>query len=711
MKAIILILGLIVYANCELGAVTHCGNIFVTEVAGLNTLKNNVLKKCQELLANNSLTEENGCLQCNSRLIYNLFPYEKGIVALSFCMGSTLTCETKYTGNMEQLFNNFMDLMNTSEKVSALLEKEIELKKTTIDKDVAPSTNAITGKIIRHTSTSLTYEISTTLDSPIKCFKTLTSTEPEFPTGSTYYILQPRTSKRVFTESFTASDYDCQTYSLHLKCVPLPYQENVSSSTSIKLFTVNHKTETTSCKIVDPDEPIPPTPTPTPTPSEEKKESVPTMQTYDPMIVNETEISIARSLSSSEEKENFLAKNFKTFESEDKFVNKMNQVIRANKVLEVIDCESGNCKEQKKQIQNNCWKSIKDEIQKDDKSIVENLDAKPEEFEKNTKILFQTMIVSFGNNDSFHKESAQDALNVASKALSSSTEIIEKLNTKEAENKEAIKEDVINLMVTTASSMFQLTNVLGSTNNEENLVNKEEDVKTIQKAIDNVAKCLIINKVNEKKTVNFIFSFIQFTNSRLRRLDDNSYVYSNLEDGIEVVIPKEYVSKLDQGTGIKIVNYKSYPFITQSGSKYFSNKVVSVELVNEQDGTTVNAPDMDKNNKIEVFFKKDTIDSSFNTCYMFDNAKDSEPSTDNVTVDSSKNGYLGCQISKLGNVLVGNYNTKQGLPGYAIFLIVFSVLLVLGISGFLVWKFVIQRKLEKDKMTSLNETPKEMAKV
>ena len=70
------------------------------------------------------------------------------------------------------------------------------------------------------------------------------------------------------------------------------------------------------------------------------------------------------------------------------------------------------------------------------------------------------------------------------------------MNTKEAENKEAIKEDVINLMVTTASSMFQLTNVLGSTNNEENLVNKEEDVKTIQKAIDNVAKCLIINKVN-----------------------------------------------------------------------------------------------------------------------------------------------------------------------------------------------------------------------
>lgn len=708
MKAIILILGLIVYANCELGAVTYCGNIFIKEVPNLNALKSTILLKCQELLDKNSLTEDNGCLQCNSRYVYNLFPYEQKLVTLSFCIGSTLTCQTKYTGKMNQLFNSFMNLINTSEKLSALFEKEIQLNKTTIDKDEAPAAKAIKGTIIRHTSTSLTYEISTELDSPIKCFKTLTSTntstepepEPEFPTGSTYYILQPRTSKRVFTESFTASSYDCQTYKFYLKCVPLPYQENVSTSTTIKLFEVKHKIESTICKAVYPIDPVPPA-------SSQEKESLPTMKSEDPMVVDEEEIEVFRGFPL-EEKEQYM-QSIGTFENKTGFIEKMNEIIHANKILEAVGCESENCEEQKRQIQNNCWKSIKNEIEKDNKTIIDSLDAKEGGFEKNTKILFQTMIVSFGNDGSFQKELAQDAISISSKALSLCNEIIQKIDNKNDESKEAIKEDLLNLMVSAGSSMFQIANALKKTNNEETLVTKQEEVKEVQKSIDNVAKCLILNQENEKKTVNFNFSFNLITNSTLRRLDENFYEYKYPEEGIEIMVPKEYGNKLEPNTGIKIISFKSYPFITQAGSKYFSNRAVSVEFVNGQDGTIVNSTEIDKNAKIEVLFNNDIIDSSFKTCYMFNDTSDNEPSTEKVTVDTSKEGYIGCQMSKTGDVLVGNYNKKQsGLPGYAIFLIVFSVLVVLGVSGFLVWKFIIQKKLEKDKMMSLNETPREM---
>ena len=110
----LIILTLFVFpTNCDTGFKTHCANIFVKEMAGLNRLKNGVINKCTQFLKTKNLNENNGCALCSNRLTYNLYDFQKignvSEVMISVCMGSSLTCKTQYSGDSDAIFNEFFN--------------------------------------------------------------------------------------------------------------------------------------------------------------------------------------------------------------------------------------------------------------------------------------------------------------------------------------------------------------------------------------------------------------------------------------------------------------------------------------------------------------------------------------------------------------------------------------------------------------------------
>ena len=694
------------YSHCELGATTYCVNIFLDQTFNTNVLSSLILDKCTALLADEGLTNDNGCLTCNARTIINLFDLPPGEqLALSFCIGSTLTCDTKYSGNMETLTNKFANMINTQDKLTEIFGSKgtVVYHSYSIEKDQTFNPKAITAQIVRHTPTSLTYKISSSLSYPVKCYKALAYEKPTFEPGSLYYLLKANTENRVFTESFTASSYDCKTYKMYLQCYTIPFQETAEKVTEIELITIDHKTEGTTCKIIDYDEPIPEEPdTPTPEPE-------PEMETDNPKVNNTREVNKVK-LMEDEEKIDYIDSIKQNLTDDIAFaennVEKMNNIIRANEVIGAVNCtknsKSSECLLIKKDVISQTWEVISDEIKGED--IATALGKGKEEYEKNVKIVLQTMHSSLKNEEAFEKDTASTAIEITTKTLQSSLSIIENI---ENDKSGAIKKDVANLIASTASVMIQVTKITKEpAEKKDTLITKETQFTEIKKTITEVTKCLVKTKVTSIITKSFSYktlSLTQSTPSRLRRLGNDDLVYEFPEEGIEVVIPSSAVAGIDISKYlIKVINYKSYPFLTDKGMEHFSDNVVSISLINTEDLSEMELKGFKKDSRIQVKFSKEKIDSSFNKCYMYDYEKEDKPSNKDVDV-SNEDGKIVCLATKTGDVLVGDYST--GMAWWLILIIVLLCLLFVGGVLLLVFKFVINGKKtpEPERKATLNE--------
>lgn len=684
--------------HCDTGFITHCANLFVQERDSLNNLKSSVLTSCNEFLKNKNLNETNGCVLCNERFTYNLYDLgvvdTKSDVMISVCMGSSNTCETNYSGDSAQLFDEFLATVNDQDKLKTLSSLDpLILSKFNTETDVAPSSQAITASIIKETEDSLTYKISSTLEYPVKCYKSLDTDKPEFPQGSLYYILKPKTTNRIFTEYFKSSDYDCQTYSLYLKCFSVPYQDNIKTFTEYKFFSIKHEMAGTSCQYSEGVQAEP-------EPEEEKpleKENIPTLSTKDPKNDNSQEISEIQSKQPEKQLEAIkdITSNLKE-STNDKFTDSMNSVIKANEIIGAVDCnqleessQQKSCNSTKEEIQKECWNNIESTISNKD-TIADSLDPESEDFESNLKILYQTMITSFKNPETFDKDTKKKAMSLTSQTLQESLELLEKIdNNEHITDKDLVKKDLINLIAAAASSVLQLAH--DESSKKEFISEKEQ--KQVRLSLKTVSRVLLDNDIEEKQLNNIEFKCKK--NDEESNSDGLNIVYPN--QGINVTIPTEYIKKKydkDNIIGFCVNKYQNYPFITTKGTDTFYRHVIAVEAISgDEDYNVVKVEKLEKDNQLTISYRQNFLAPANLTdekCYLFDSESQNKPKTKS-TKGSKDDKYLICTCDKFGDVLVGDF--KSGLPGYAIALITIGSLAVAGVGGFLCWKFGVVAKV------------------
>ena len=690
-------------ANCDTGFKTHCANFFVKEIAGLNSMKNGVVNKCNDFLMTKNLNETNGCVWCSNRLTYNLYDMNKidnvSEVMISVCMGSNLTCETQYSDDSETLFTEFFDSVKTQENLRNLSGLDVELTRVETEKDAAPPSDAIQASIVQKTGQALTYKISTTLDYPVKCFKALDTYKPEFPNGSLYYILKPKTTNRVFTEFFKSSDYDCQSYSLYLKCIPVPYQDNINLFTEYTLLSVKHETTGTKCEYteglqseIEPEEEKP-----------LQKEDVPTLLTKNPMNDNSEEVSKVVSQQPDEQLETIknISTDLKTSSSSSvKFSDSMNSIIKANEIIEVVNCkqleeenQQKSCNNTKEEIQKECWNNIDNSIS-NKKSVVESLDPESEDFEDNTKILYQTIIKSFKNPETFDQSTKKQAISLTAQTLQESLELLQKIDDNTyISDKIKVKSDIINLIAAAASSVLQV--VHEELSKDDFVSEKEQD--QVRLSMKTVSRVLLTNNVEDKQLNNVEFKCFK-EDAALN--EENGLTFSYPNQGIEVNVPSEYVKKKytkENIIGFCVIKYQNYPFITSKGRESFYKHVLSVEAISDnEEKNVVKVEKLEEGSKLSISYRQNFLNISnvtYENCFLFDFESQNEPKSKNTKV-STDEVFFTCTCDKFGDILVGNYKESNGLPGYAVALIViFSLLAVGGVVGFLCWKFGLHKKV------------------
>ena len=686
------LLSIIVIARCELGAQTFCGNIFFEDGPKINSMENAILAKCKEVAALGAPNGE-GCLVCNRRNVNGLYPFESKVDVMSICMGSTVTCQTKYNGNMENLFNQFFNQVNTQEKMRNVTENEkAVLYRTSIEKDIAPDSSKIQIKEIKHTKTSFTYEITSNLDYPIKCYKALDTKQHNFIESDLYYILKPNTQNRVFTEYFPESDYDCKKYSLYLECYSIPFQDNAEKVTKVNFGTFLHKDKDSQCEYIDLDE------------ENEKKEEeekknqkpaqeLPKLDGIDPLEDFSNEL-LEFEQNDEQAKKDEVTKINKNLQEEintsSTIVGKVNVVVKANQKIQKVDCkEDSSCQEAKSEIVTETWNQI-EMLAKTSEDLSDSLGKEGESFEENTKIFLEALIISYNNYDSFSNETLSKSIALGTKALESSSDILKSIDSNtHIQDKSTVKKDVISLFTAAASSsLYTLNPNLVNKSSKKNIIRVTDEAKSLYSSFNKLAEILIENE-KEVETENYSFNYIVLAKA-LRRLEtindeakenekaeEGEYVF--LREGVEIKLPVSYIQKEynnEDTVHIGIFTYASYPFFEEKGAKDFSNLVVSVNLLSGNE--VIQTKTFPEEEKIEVKYNVNSLEKDYNGCYIV-NPTSSE-SIKKISRVSEK-GSIVCRSDKFGDVMVGD--PKNGIQGWGIFLIILSVFIVLGILGFI----------------------------
>ena len=645
---LIIILSYISFIFCDNKVTTYCGNLNVTAFTRSKIAYTKIIQKWNTTISNRGYYTTNGCLRVNQRNVIGLYNFtNKTQAMMSLCVSSAANCPAAFTGDIKTFFNELMGFINTSEKLKSVTGIDINLLGTTIEWDFAPPANGVTFKEIKHTQNALTYSLSTSYDYPVKCFKKLTTTQPTLKPSDLYYILKPRTNNQIFTEYFESSDYDCNFYTLYLKCVPLPHQDSVVNSVLITTLYSNkqHKGSGACPSYVDA------VSEPEPAPKEEEDEELPTqeipqLRTSNPIEDFSSSIESFSSLDLNAKLDKVREIN-RTLDNSlpDSIVKKLSVLTENNMIISKMNCSKYSndtlkeCNEGITLIQKKSWDVIESVLNKSS-SLMDSLESTGENFESNIKAILISMISTFKNWNSFDKETYQKALNLSSLLIDLSPDIITATNSSTfIENKAKVKNDIYNLLSATMSGALQITQL--DFDDEPFLYSKE--LSQIRKAMTSMIKTLSNGGIISKSTLNFNYQLLSI-NTKLAKdeLQLKDTYLSFPQQGMIVKFPITYLNQTyynDSILGIASVIYEKYPFLTEQGNINYYHNVLSLDLLSTK-GEIIHVKDLEKNNRVKVYYRKYYLNSTDDTCYGFNYTKNKSPSTSDVETDTSDSHYM-----------------------------------------------------------------------
>ena len=731
--------------TCSLGAVTHCVDLFYVNTNGVFAFEHSLQALCTHLLDTKGLNDTNGCLSCNIRSVNGLFELNDTTTMSSVCLGSTSNCNTTYDdGNMTTLVDEFVNMVNTSEKVANATGYNVSVVDVFVEKDQKVSGEGITARIVKQTQSTFTYAISTQFDFPIMCYKSLDYVERELGKGDTYYILKPHTKERVFTEMFNLPVFDCKSYTLVIKCNAVPFQDNVQHYPNINLFFgINHKETTTQCEYIDPitppspepdppepdppePEPDPPSPDPDP-PAPDPPEpdppapfidpDVPQLLTTNPMNNYNTEVSsfaqqsINHQLTVIDSMENSFATEFMSAIS---LVDKLNLVIRGGKYLSVINCNESSNKRRCRNRKDNFMEEMLEEMDmyfSNRGGIIYSLLSDKANFDYNTKMSFLSMIVLLKNTDILLDNTGEDAINIVNDLLKGVNALLEEINTNtNITRKDDTRTDYTTLITECINKIAILNqqSVVDSDNSDDSDSDDDSDGggskggnsnemikhKSIRKAVSVLAAYYVMSNVTEGQNDLFTFYNIPLYKTRSTKLTKERKSFPEI--GVDVVIPVDYIQQ--QATyayAVSVVVFKKYPLLTTKGLQQFAPFVVAITVFDEEGNENdieFNADNEDE--QVQVEFSKGVIGRDKDRCYIFNYEYDDKP----VQMKESGDGQgvvVKCNMKDLdGDVLVGNKGTQTLLGLWILGGVIIGVIGIVG--GVYVWKKWKNKKEEKN---------------
>lgn len=226
---------------------SFCVDFFYKNMNGITKLENDLNDYCKNFLLGKSLLEGQGCLTCKIRVINGLYDIPGDECISSICITPTTeTCASDYA-DMATLTAEFVDTVNTKEKLLQAVNTEVELNTTITEEEKVISTSMIGYTRIKDTGTSLTYEIENKNNFPVKCYKYMSVSKRNAVKGDLSYVMKPK-SKNVYTESYSYGDYDCKQYALMLTCYTVPYLEHDSYKMTYEITKYYNSPSEGSCE-------------------------------------------------------------------------------------------------------------------------------------------------------------------------------------------------------------------------------------------------------------------------------------------------------------------------------------------------------------------------------------------------------------------------------------------------------------------------------
>ena len=740
-----ILLFIITTCACSFGATTHCVDVFYTNINGVFALEHSLQALCTHLLNTKGLNDTNGCLSCSIRSVNGLFELNETTTLSSICLSSTSNCTSTYDDvNMTTLVEEYVNMVNTSEKVANATGYNVTVVDVKVEKDQKVSGGGITASIVKQTQSTFTYAISTQFEFPIMCYKSLDYIDKELGNkDDTYYVLKPFTKERVFTEMFNFPVYDCKSYTLVIKCNAVPFQDNIQYYTKINLFTgINHReSSTTQCNYIDPvvppspepdppePEPDPPAPEPDPPAPEPDPPApfvdpdVPKLLTTNPMKDYNPEVSsfalqsINHQLSTIDSMETTFASEFTSATS---FVDKLNLVIRGGKYLSVINCNESSNKHRCLNRKDNFMEEMLEEMDtyfSNRGGIIYTLLSDETNFDYNTKMSFLSLIVLLKNTDILLDNTGEDAMNIVNALLKGARALLEVISTNpNITRKEDTRMDYTTLItecINKIAILNQQSVVVsddsddsdsddsdsggskGGNSNTNHLIKH----KSIRKAVSVLTAYYVMSNVTEGQNELFEFYNIALRgNTKITRLMRKSFI----DIGVDVVVPVECIQQqVEDAYAVSVVAFKKYPLLTSKGLTQFAPYVVAVTVFDEdgnENDVEFSADNEDE--QVQIEFNKGTIGKDKDKCYMFNYEYDDKPVQFKQSSNNGENSVVKCNMKDLeGDVLVGNKGTQTLLGLYIVVSIIITVIVVVG--GVYFWK-----QCMNNKKTVMNEDDK-----
>jgi hypothetical protein len=735
------ILCLVSYSNQ--GIPTRCALLLYEEMFNSSLLEKAMLNSCKSIYQ--SQIEGDGCFFCSNPPIHNLYDIEDEKKILSrFCIGTSSTCETEYNGeNIDG--SEFFQTLTTEH-----YQEEFPAF-SPADSHYESETDEIfdfTVSQLKHTKYSLTYSLTSNNTIPLKCYKALDTQEPEFKPTDTYYIIKAHTQAKVFTESFPASDYDCQNYTLYVRCYPLPYVNTLpkTSSKLMTLLSVEHvANEGDTCNFEtgvndEPDyEEV--------FDEENPKEPMPSLSTDNPMVDNHETILDIKSLPPNERGEMFstLGSNISdTIAAQDNIVGKFNEIIKVNNIIENIRCNSTNdekaCEENVVKIQSNIWNEIETVFGKNGEKLVSNINGESfenEVYDMKVKIVLQTMIVTNNNWKTYDEDTLLKSQKFGISVFNSGLELIEKLDPEMA-NYEGVKEDIILLLSHSASSMLQ---AVGVNSQGDKAFEKDSHYHDIYKSIINLSKVYFQEHIPSSGQKYFKYVSNYFTHKEsevqpevriMRHLEDednnseedytgvddntgeNDMDEYDLGDNITLAVPTNYLKKKYKKKnllGVGVYLFKQYPYFSSKSEEHFMRDVISIKLVTKADAggdlEFIDVKNIPKDRAVNATFTgRASLNQSLNKCYTFNFEKNRLPRDKYIYKVETTNETISCYSSTFDDILYGNFGDNSIQYWEIIVIIIAGVCFLVDVFLLIYWLVCSKKKTSKEPVTERDEMTK-----
>lgn len=672
---------------------TKCATWLIKKkVDDVEKIKNSLLNACHSAFMIDTVAyEENGCVKCREREIDNVYDINEDQIALSFCAESTGTCTSKFTGDETATFENFVNSLDSSEKVKSKLGIDITVDNVFTEIDAVPEQEDIEINFISQNEKNLKFSVSSSLSYPIKCLSSIKQiSEMVGDIKGNDMIVKSNEKEKENSVTFPTDVYDERDYALYLQCYSAPNANLLMKSLTFKAFSIKHSDFSKRCK--DPEAKL--------TDAfciDFDMDMYPTMKTQNPIDDNTELILELKSKKNYKSQLNYINEIVNKTSGEPKPIDFiLKEIARGSELLQYVNCKNElyeDCVSSKEAFQYEIWKTLNTLVD------FENLDAVVDKNDVNTainvlKLLPISLFFSFNSAEVMKSDKGLEyVINLLSKLELTLKKLDEKIDAKE--NKKDIIYDIVNLFISMGINSFKVEPYcevnfvyMNQVNETTYLIHNTKLTNLFNQILSNIK---ILNKIKENvKSTGFEYYYKSLASSRLRRLEDVDFDAF----GIEINIPEN--AKDAKASEMSIVIIKNVPMLSIMAEGKISNTFLVVSLF---DGTTEIQTNILKDFEIEYDLSK--FNKDFKYCYNYNQnmfTLDTEDLTSKSDEKKTKCVSKHTGIFTIGNVDLGGSTGGSDSQFWLIMLIVILAVVVVSVVAFMI---VSKMKTTPEKKSNL----------